>query len=366
MRPLSRWPSFALFSLLVVLPISAAPRLGEADPLSPQARGELTREFVRKWGGYAQRVYGVPVGVWAMRMVPNFVTADPTNFRRAVERDTFEGALSELAGIGHRVADAEVIDAYARASDARLLDVREVASIGGKVLGSTINDLVFTPVTPCRIADTRIAGGQIAANSSRAFLGLAINSGANFSSQGGSATNCNVAGVGASAIVINVTAVTPSGAGFATVYKSGDTRPLAASVNYTAGAIVNNTVVVGVPNPLAITDFVVYTFAQSDYVIDIVGYYAPPQATEFQCTQTSLQTFNIAANSSTFFDNPACPGVYREVMPYCFSSAPGVYSKGSGTISNTAGLQTFCAWQNTTGATQQVLGGSVCCRIPGR
>jgi hypothetical protein len=306
-----------------------------AAPLSPKERGQLASAFVMKWGGYAQRMYDVPVGVWARRMVSNFVAADPTNFRNAMKRDTFEGALAELNGTGQK-------------------------------LGDTTGDLVFTAVTPCRILDTRVAGGAIGANSSRAFLGLAVNAGANFSSQGGSATNCNVAAVGASAIVINVTAVTPSGAGFATVYKSGESRPLAASVNYTAGAIVNNSVVVGVPNPLAITDFIIYTFAQADYVVDIVGYFSPPQATNLQCTQTSLQSFTIAAGASNFFNNPLCPAGYHEVMPYCYSSDAGVNSAGSGVNSNTAGLATFCAWHNTTAGSRTVFGGSICCRVPGR
>jgi hypothetical protein len=331
-----------------------------AAPLSPKERGQLASAFVMKWGGYAQRMYDVPVGVWARRMVSNFVAADPTNFRNAMKRDTFEGALAELNGTGHRLADAKVIDTYAR--QAHGTSARAVA----QKLGDTTGDLVFTAVTPCRILDTRVAGGAIGANSSRAFLGLAVNAGANFSSQGGSATNCNVAAVGASAIVINVTAVTPSGAGFATVYKSGESRPLAASVNYTAGAIVNNSVVVGVPNPLAITDFIIYTFAQADYVVDIVGYFSPPQATNLQCTQTSLQSFTIAAGASNFFNNPLCPAGYHEVMPYCYSSDAGVNSAGSGVNSNTAGLATFCAWHNTTAGSRTVFGGSICCRVPGR
>lgn len=336
----------------------------QASPLKPGERRALIRQFVLKWGGYVERVYDVPVGQWAERMVPTFVAADPLNFRNAVERDTFEGALAELTGTGHRLSDDEVIDRYATAP--AQLSTLEAAAIGTQALGSTTGDLVFTAVTPCRVADTRVAGGPIAANSSRSFLALAVSAGANFTSQGGSATNCNVSAVGASAVVLNVTAVAPSGAGFATVYKSGETRPLAASVNYTSGAIVNNSVVVGVPNPLAITDFVIYTFAQANYVVDIIGYFSPPQATNLQCTQTALQSFTIAAGASTFFNNPLCPSGYHEVMPYCYSSDAGVNSAGSGVNSNTAGLATFCAWHNTTAGTRTVFGGSICCRVPGR
>lgn len=357
----------AVMALILLPAAQAAPPnvqrvagASQAAPLTPRERGDLARKFVQAWGPYVQTVHGVPVARWAERMVPTFVAADPTNFRNALQRKTFEGAVATLTGTGHRVDDARVVDHLARQA------LGGEAKEPGKALGSTTGDLVFTAVTPCRIVDTRVAGGPISANSSRPFLGLAVNSGANFTSQGGSATNCNVAAVGASAIMVNVTAVTPSGAGFATVYKSGESRPLAASVNYTTGAIVNNSVVVGVPNPLAITDFVIYTFAQSDYVVDIVGYFSPPQATNLQCTQTALQSFTIAAGASNFFNNPLCPAGYHEVMPYCYSSDAGVNSAGSGVNSNTAGLATFCAWHNTTGGSRTVFGGSICCRVPGR
>lgn len=350
---------FGLAAVITPCALAATGATQASTVLQPRERGELARQFILKWGGYVQRVYGTPVRVWSKRMVPTFVAADTSNFRMALQRETFEGAVSQLNGVGHRLSDAKVIERIAASRE-------NLAIAGAKTLGSTTGDLTFTPVTPCRIVDTRVVGGVINANSSRSFLGLAINSGANFSSQGGSSNDCGVAAVGASAIAVNVTAVTPAGAGFATVYKSGDTRPLAASVNYAAGDIVNNTVVVGVPNPLAITDFVIYTFAQSHYVVDIVGYFSPPQATQLQCVDGGTATNTIAANASTFFNNPACPAGYDAVTPYCFTNVNGVYSKGSGYNSNTPGLATFCAWTNTTASSQQVIGGNVCCRVPGR
>lgn len=365
-RPISRALVLGALSFCLATPVLAAPRTGDAAPLTPQARGALSRDFVLKWGGYVQRVYGTPVGAWSQRMVSTFVAADPANFRRALARETFEGALAELTGTGHRLADAKVIDRFAREAPSRGKTVKTAAEIGAKALGSTTGDLVFTAVTPCRIVDTRVAGGVIAANSSRSFLGVAISAGTNFTSQGGSSTDCGVAAVGASAIAINVTAVTPSGAGFATVYRSGDTRPLAASVNYTTGDIVNNTVVVGIPNPLAITDFTIYTFAQSHYVVDIVGYYSPPQATQFDCVNTSVQSSTINANSTNFFNNPICPTGYKATTPYCWTASSGVYSQGSGYNANASGNATFCAWQNTTASNQTVFGGNICCRVPGR
>jgi hypothetical protein len=315
-----------------------------AAALSPRERANLTRRFVRSWGMYVQRVYGVPVEVWSQRMVPTFVAADSTNFREAVARETFEGALAVLSGTGHLVMDEATIRALADDGS------------GLQAIGALGNDLAYTPVAPCRILDTRVSVGAIAANSTRSFV--AINA-ANFSSQGGSATNCGTLGINATAVAINLTAVTPSGAGYATAYPFNTTQPLASSVNYTAGAIVNNALIVQIPNPLSSFDFTLYTFAQSHYVADIVGYFAPPVATALQCVTTAKTTVDLSPNGGT--GNafaPACASGYTQTGTNCETSSwltPIVYAS-NGT----------CSARNGDSSTQQVQASRVCCRVPGR
>ena len=361
-RPISIALSLLLATNVSAHPSSDAQRAdGSASSikLSPKQRGQLTHLFVMKWGHYVQRIYDVPAGTWAKRMVPNFVNADAGNFRNALTRDTFEGAIAALNGTGHRLSDDTVI--------ARLASMDAGASgsrVAVKTLGALNNDLVYTPVQPCRILDTRnTAAGAIAANGTRDFI--AINAG-NFTSQGGSATNCGTQSLPATAVAINLTAVTPSIAGYATAYPYGAARPLAASVNYAPGAIVNNALIVQIPNPINSADFTVYTYAQAHYVADIVGYFAPPQATALECVLTALTSTTIAANSTLSVFNPACPAGYAATSPYCFANASGVYSKGSGKNSAAGTSNTFCSWQNTTANPQQVAGGTNCCRVPGR
>lgn len=83
-----------------------------------------------------------------------------------------------------------------------------------------------------------------------------------------------------------------------------------------------------------------------------------------ECTNTNVASSTISANSSNFFNNPACPSGYSAVTPYCWTASPGVYSQGSGYNANAVGNATFCSWQNTTGSPQTVFGGNVCCRVP--
>lgn len=331
---------------------SSAPAAAGATA-TPKERGELARAFVQKWGAYVQRVYGVPVRTWSSRMSGTFAKADAANLRNALRRDTFEGAMAALTGDGARVSDDQVVAKLAASQ-----------SGGEKALGSLTNDLTYTPVTPCRIIDTRVAGGPIAANSERSFKG--VNS-SNFTAQGGSATDCGTFGLSASALVLNVTAVTPTLAGFATVYPFGVTRPLAASVNYTAGAIVNNSVVTPIPNPLQASDFTIYTFGQSHYVVDIVGYFAPAQATALECTET-FASQNVLANATFDIDIPNCPTGYTITGAGC--RTPGFADADwgiNGLFRPSAGvMDAFCSGRNKTGNTITVEGTARCCRVPGR
>ncbi len=321
--------------------------------VSPKQRGEMARQFVTKWGGYVQRVYNVPVRTWSQRMVANFAAADSANFREALKRDTFEGAMAQLSGSGHRLSDERVINKFAT-----------MKAGSEKVLGSLSGDLVYTPVQPCRILDTRnTPAGPIGAGGSRSFV--SINQ-ANFAAQGGSATDCGTLGLNATAVAINVVAVLPAVNGYATVYPFGTTQPLASSINYLANSVVNNAIIAQIPNPLTTSDFTIFTFAEAHYVADIVGYFAPPQATPLGCV-TTFATQNIAASSPFNFPIPACPTGYTVTGAGC--RTPGLNEANwsiNGLYRNGANIDAYCSGLNTTAGVITVEGTAQCCRVPGR
>jgi hypothetical protein len=78
-----------------------------------------------------------------------------------------------------------------------------------QALGDSTAQLVYTPVTPCRIVDTRIAGGTLAVGVPRDFRVT----GGDLSPQGGSPTGCGVPFGRATAAFINFVAVAPAGPG---------------------------------------------------------------------------------------------------------------------------------------------------------
>ena len=96
----------------------------------------------------------------------------------------------------------------------------------------------------------------------------------------GGALNVQIAGaggvpIGASAVVLNITAVNPTAPGFLTVYPQDSARPFTANVNYTAGQVTSNRVIVPLstsgPTPGYIT---VFSSQPADVVVDVSGYYS--------------------------------------------------------------------------------------------
>jgi uncharacterized repeat protein (TIGR01451 family) len=121
--------------------------------------------------------------------------------------------------------------------------------------------LSFVPITPCRVADTRnpagaFGGPNIAAAGTRDFV---IPNGA-----------CGIPAT-AQAYSLNA-AMVPSGKGWITLYPTGQSLPLAASVNSPDGRVKSNGAIVPAGTGGAIS---VYASVTTDVVLDINGYFVP-------------------------------------------------------------------------------------------
>jgi hypothetical protein len=127
--------------------------------------------------------------------------------------------------------------------------------------------LQFYPLaTPVRLLDTRVGasgcftpGAKIPGGTSRTQAG---------------ANTCGIP-ANAKAVTGNITTV-DSGGGYLTIYPSDVTQPNAANSNYNPNEILNNVFTVG----LGAADgaFKIFVTSNTDVVVDITGYYAPPGA----------------------------------------------------------------------------------------
>src|SRR3954467_14115424 len=95
-------------------------------------------------------------------------------------------------------------------------------------LGDSTSDLVFVPLPPCRIIDTRLAGGALTPGVTRSFK---VTGTTEFQAQGGQDGGCGVP-VGttvpqATAAVLNFVAVGPQGPGDLRAWAYGQPKPTA-------------------------------------------------------------------------------------------------------------------------------------------
>lgn len=226
-------------------------------------------------------------------------------------------------------------------------------------LGSFDKDMVFTPVTPCRILDTRNTL-ILNAGETRGFNGPGVNS---FESQGGSAGACNLSEIEPIAsLVINFTVVNPSTGGYITAFPTANSpRPLATTVNFSAGDVLGNNAVLKLSeNPLGFA-FNVYTTSQTHLVADVVGYFNAAPVSQLKCYTTAPHVGAInAPNSGRYLGNataPACPASYSSAGTSCISSSPLV---------NLTGIFGAKCDANHFFNNETIVARQRCCRVPGR
>ena len=158
------------------------------------------------------------------------------------------------------------------------LDEIAAVSVGSspKVFGDFTFDLVYNPVTPCRVIDTRVVGGPLN-NTTRNF----IVSGGPYTGQGGSSGSCGVPFPQATAVVVNFIAVDSTGPGDLRVFPFGAAVPLASILNYASTSFNGGlNIANGVPVPLCFNcgfDITILAEGGSTQVVaDVLGYFAPP------------------------------------------------------------------------------------------
>ncbi len=133
-------------------------------------------------------------------------------------------------------------------------------------------DLLYTPVTPCRIVDTRKSGGKIGAAKQRNFY--VYGTAGTISAQGGHTAGCSSPLGEPLAAHINMVAVDPTGKGNLQAFPKGAGPGAGIFVNY--NTIDTNLANAGIvkTNYGTGTDITVYSgFSATDTVIDVLGYY---------------------------------------------------------------------------------------------
>jgi hypothetical protein len=147
-------------------------------------------------------------------------------------------------------------------------DTHLILDISGYFVPATNpSGLAFYPMAPCRLADTRGNGftgsfgpPSLVGGGTRTFPILS--------------SACNIPTT-AKAYSLNYTSVPNGALGFLTTWPAGQTQPLVSTLNSYTGTVTANAAIVTAGSN---GDVSVYVTNDSDLVIDINGYFAPPGA----------------------------------------------------------------------------------------
>ncbi len=329
--------------------VSNADYMQGHGPMSAAQRGHYARDFVNKWGPYYRNVYRQPVAEWAKKEALIIATADSDNLRRAMRNTTLEAAMMALRG--QQTSDDDAVDFLAR---------QPAGKVGNlpRALGHLSKDLVYTPLEPCRIFDTRSIA-PVLSGSTRSFDVYPYSSYTGFEYQGGKAnTNCGMI-PDAAAVAINIATPLPEVGGYLTVYPHDTSRPFASNLDYDKNEFKNNEIVAKVGT--GSYDINVYAHGKTHVVADVVGYYAAPAATALECIVVKVDV-QITHNGQSGW--AYCPSNYTitgGAASYNLSPAPGTFStrfsNNSFQASSTSALSS---------SPQSLAIEARCCRVPGR
>ena len=336
-------PLAAGWILAIMIPMSAtAATARSATGLAPESmRNELARDVLERWQPVVSERYGKAGEGWARRMQSTLAATDIHNLELAASANSFEEMNAALLGGGEAFEQA--------------------GKIKPTSLGQPGSDLVYTPITPCRIADSRVVGGPIAANGSRSFAAYTAT---DFTAQGGAATNCSLP-ENVSAVTVKLTSVRPPADGFFTAFPFDEMQPLASSLNYTAGLISSDESHVRLCRPACPSGFSVFSQAQSNIVIDVTGYFIEPEATALECT-VAQNSGNLDLLGGLQARSVNCPADYTATGGGCGGPLGIGVSNSRPVVVGGSPV----GWQcDLVGSLLSIISYQVsatCCRVPGR
>ena len=207
-------------------------------------------------GGTASNAAAVTVNLTATETsAPGFATVFPCGATRPEASTINYGPGATIANsVVTKVGDGGKVCIYTHARSHFVVDVTGYFPSGSD----------YRPLTPARLLDTRPGMATVDGRDAGGGAGAA-----------GSVLELDVTGRGgsasdAAAVSLNLTATETGGAGFATVYPCGSSRPEASTINYGPGVTIANGIIAKVGSGGKVC---IYTHARAHLIVDIDGYF---------------------------------------------------------------------------------------------
>lgn len=233
---------------------------------------------------------------------PSFTAETPNETaRNYIENNRAEVEANLLAAFGSQMQDGgeQLAGMLKNATVTQLQAAREAQNantlniiLGGtnsdpslaQRVGDTDKDYSFTPITPCRVGDTRVSGGIFLANDTREFH--VYGSGGLLETQGGIETGCTAPAGEPRGAILKLTAIPDpvvapdNNTGTFSVYPANEAAPEFGSIviyNGRNGNIANTAPVQTFFSASAKEVKIKNKFGKSHLVVDVLGYFYDPE-----------------------------------------------------------------------------------------
>lgn len=221
-------------------------------------RESIIKAIVETWDNEPSIIANVPH--WTNEITTALNKASNEQLLKIEKADSYSEVVGILRGDQQLLSVSAANDAIAPVS-----------------VGDITSDLVYSPVPPCRIYDTRVVGGAYG-NSSRNYQ--VWGNGATIGGQGGNPAGCSAPQGEPSAISANFTVVPPanSGTGHIKAYPFGSNPPNASFVNFSSGINIANAGNIETAYMAAFDLTVFHTSGSIHSLADVMGYFYPAPA----------------------------------------------------------------------------------------
>lgn len=307
---------------------------------------------------------------WESELTNALDNADSEAFLAAYNaRSGYSAIVSALAGISFD--KVSLVHNYNAGGVADLLErpSKNGTNKLARIPDSAYKNLVYTPVTPCRIlSTTESSAGKILARTSRSFY--AHGTGTQMRVQGGDRRGCLSNGNrDAYGYLFNITVHRVGGGGHVRIYPAHELSTITSIVNFIPGEAVANSTIVKTSHTYG-KDFKIYAATDAHVIVDVMGYFDKPERA-MPDTYTVRARASISGKGLKVIHTPSCPVGYRLISggfnsrhwqvtladSYAYTDAIGA---------NVNATKWRCAVENHAASSATVDCMGYCLRLPGK
>ncbi|MFT3791354.1 MAG: hypothetical protein QM741_09770 [Rudaea sp.] len=351
----------SLLSLAVGAAFAGGPRTTSTNPaVDTQALARAEAKFAHALQIVDQfkaqaTAEGITGDTWRFEMVANLMKGSEANFASVSLARSYTDAMSASIAVAHagNAASAPSNDSAAAADSS--------ASSVAAGLGSATTDLVYVPISPCRIVDTRVGGAPVPAGTVKSYFFYASNVGNGSCSVTGQIPGTTAAAAFAANVTVAESGITgiPVGS-YLQIYPQGGSTTTS-FINFGPGEVIANAGVISLNQ--ANGEFSVVSNAPTQVIVDTFGVFIAPQPTALECTTVDGTTVSLSANGGvSYIQAGTCPSGYTQTATYCVSDfllSSNVYTLNV--------LSASCLMKNLDPSNaHNAVASARCCRVPGR